>query len=111
MPVVVEDLDAIPLAGVGETALHPAEIGEAGAQSVAAHKVDRILGEKPGQILGNFWTAWRTAVFEFEIGHAFYVLPTHICPTCALHQEAQIVENGQIVDVWPIAARDRRLTV
>lgn len=48
---------------------------------------------------------------KFEIGHAFYVLPTHICPTCALHMEAQIVEGGKIVDVWPIAARDRRLTI
>ena len=38
-------------------------------------------------------------------------VPTHICPTCALHQEALIVEDGAIVDAWPIAARARRLTV
>jgi len=48
---------------------------------------------------------------KFALGSVLYGMPTHICPTCALHQEANIVENGAIVDVWPIAARDRRLTI
>jgi D-threonine aldolase len=40
-----------------------------------------------------------------------YALPTHICPTVALHKEALIAENGLIVGSWPIVARDRVLTV
>ena len=48
---------------------------------------------------------------KYAIGDVFYAIPTHICPTCALHQEALVVEGGKIVDAWPIAARDRRLTI
>ena len=45
------------------------------------------------------------------IGDVFYAIPTHICPTCALHQEAVVVRDGEVVDRWMIAARDRRLTI
>ena len=45
------------------------------------------------------------------IGDVFYAIPTHICPTCALHQEAVIVRGGEVVDRWAIAARDRRLSI
>jgi D-serine deaminase-like pyridoxal phosphate-dependent protein len=48
---------------------------------------------------------------EWAIGDVTYAWPTHICPTCALHQEALVVEDGKIVDRWPIASRDRRLTI
>lgn len=48
---------------------------------------------------------------EIAIGDVFYAIPWHICPTCALHQEALVVQNGDIVDSWPIVARDRRLTI
>jgi D-threonine aldolase len=33
----------------------------------------------------------------------------HICPTCALHRRAYVVENGRTVDEWEVAARDRVL--
>jgi D-serine deaminase-like pyridoxal phosphate-dependent protein len=48
---------------------------------------------------------------NYAVGDVLYAMPTHICPTCALHQEALVVQNGAIVDTWPIAARDRRLTI
>lgn len=44
-------------------------------------------------------------------GTPLLAIPTHICPTCALHQEALVVEDGRVVDVWPVAARDRRIGV
>ncbi len=44
-------------------------------------------------------------------GTPLLAIPTHICPTCALHQEAIVVADGQIVDHWPVAARDRRITI
>ena len=47
-----------------------------------------------------------------EIGEPAYVLPTHICPTVALHAEAYVVEeDGTCSSTWPIVSRARKLTV
>ena len=51
------------------------------------------------------------AADQFVPGDVAYALPTHICPTCAMHQKAYVVENGQVTEEWPIAGRDRMLTV
>jgi D-threonine aldolase len=48
---------------------------------------------------------------NLRVGDAVYAIPFHICPTCALHREAVVVEHGVAGDRWPIAARDRRLTI
>jgi D-serine deaminase-like pyridoxal phosphate-dependent protein len=48
---------------------------------------------------------------RFPPGTPVLALPTHICPTCALHRRASIIENGDLVDEWEIAARDRTLTI
>ena len=48
---------------------------------------------------------------QFQPGDLIYAMPTHICPTCAWHRQAYVVENGQITGAWDIAARDRVLTV
>jgi D-serine deaminase-like pyridoxal phosphate-dependent protein len=47
----------------------------------------------------------------FQPGDEVYALPTHICPTCALHKQAYVVENNQITATWDIVARDRLLTI
>ncbi len=44
-------------------------------------------------------------------GDVVYAIPTHICPTCAMHQRAYVVENGAVTGTWDIAGRDRVLTV
>jgi D-serine deaminase-like pyridoxal phosphate-dependent protein len=49
------------------------------------------------------------AADRFRPGDEVYAMPTHICPTCALHRQADVVENGQVTDQWAIAARDRVL--
>jgi D-serine deaminase-like pyridoxal phosphate-dependent protein len=49
--------------------------------------------------------------YRFSPGDPFYAMPTHICPTCAMHRQALVVENGQITERWDIVARDRILTV
>lgn len=47
-----------------------------------------------------------------EVGDILYGIPWHICPTVALHQEANVInEDHQFIDRWPIAARGRRLTL
>jgi D-serine deaminase-like pyridoxal phosphate-dependent protein len=51
------------------------------------------------------------AAERFSPGDEVYALPTHICPTCAMHKQAYVVEHGQVTETWDIVARDRMLTV
>lgn len=47
-----------------------------------------------------------------EVGDVLYGIPWHICPTVALHQEVNVVnEEHEFIERWPIAARGRRLTI
>jgi D-serine deaminase-like pyridoxal phosphate-dependent protein len=48
---------------------------------------------------------------RFNPGDELLACPTHICPTCALHKEAYVIESGRLVARWPVAGRDRRLEV
>jgi D-serine deaminase-like pyridoxal phosphate-dependent protein len=48
---------------------------------------------------------------RYPPGTPMLTVPTHICPTCALHREAIVVEDGQEVERWPVTARDRMLGV
>jgi D-serine deaminase-like pyridoxal phosphate-dependent protein len=49
------------------------------------------------------------AAERFRPGDVAYAQPAHICPTCALHKFAYVIENGAVVDRWEIVARDRIL--
>ena len=44
-------------------------------------------------------------------GETLWAIPTHICPTCALHSWVYVVTDGQVVDRWEVKARDRVLDV
>ncbi|MGL4550400.1 MAG: D-TA family PLP-dependent enzyme [Gemmataceae bacterium] len=44
-------------------------------------------------------------------GDVALAIPTHVCPTVALHRQAYVVEGGKVVGTWAITARDRMLTV
>ena len=48
---------------------------------------------------------------DFPIGSVLYALPTHVCPTVALHSEVAVIRNGHASARWRVVARDRRLTV
>jgi D-serine deaminase-like pyridoxal phosphate-dependent protein len=48
---------------------------------------------------------------KFQPGDVVFAVPTHICPTCAMHKQAYVVENGKVIGAWDIVARDRVLTV
>lgn len=47
------------------------------------------------------------AADQFCVGDVLYALPSHICPTVALHSHLQVVRQGQVIDTWPVVARDR----
>jgi D-serine deaminase-like pyridoxal phosphate-dependent protein len=51
------------------------------------------------------------AADRYGPGDAIYAVPTHICPTCAMHRQAVVVENGKVTGAWDIVARDRMLTI
>jgi len=51
------------------------------------------------------------AAERFDPGDVVYVMPTHICPTCAWHRQAFVVENGSVTETWEIVARDRVLSI
>ena len=44
-------------------------------------------------------------------GTPLLAIPTHICPTCALHSWAYVLEEGEVVDRWEVKARDRVLGI
>jgi D-serine deaminase-like pyridoxal phosphate-dependent protein len=48
---------------------------------------------------------------QFPPGAEVYAMPVHICPTCALHRFAYIIEDGKVAGQWEIAARDRVIGV
>ena len=47
---------------------------------------------------------------DYPPGPPLLAIPTHVCPTCALHRSAYVVEGGAVVDRWDVGARDRVLT-
>ncbi len=48
---------------------------------------------------------------EFQPGDVLFGIPTHVCPTSALHESATVVEAGLVVGTWEVTARKRRLTI
>jgi D-serine deaminase-like pyridoxal phosphate-dependent protein len=51
------------------------------------------------------------AAERFNPGDVAFAIPSHVCPTCAMHREAYVVEGGRVIGRWEIAARDRVITV
>jgi D-serine deaminase-like pyridoxal phosphate-dependent protein len=48
---------------------------------------------------------------RYRPGDEIFAVPTHVCPSVALHRSAYVIENGEVIGTWDIAARDRLLTV
>jgi D-threonine aldolase len=48
---------------------------------------------------------------NYQPGDELYAVPTHICPTCAMHKQAYIVEDGAVTGTWDIVGRDRVLSI
>jgi D-serine deaminase-like pyridoxal phosphate-dependent protein len=51
------------------------------------------------------------AAGQFAPGDVVYAVPTHVCPTSAMHKQALVVEDGRVTGHWDILARDRVLTI
>ncbi|WP_395738053.1 D-TA family PLP-dependent enzyme [Prosthecobacter sp.] len=48
---------------------------------------------------------------EFAVGHVFYAIPRHICPTMALHHDVWAVREGRASERWEVTARRRHITL
>ena len=48
---------------------------------------------------------------DYPPGSPLLAIPTHVCPTVALHRTAYVVEGGELIDEWRVLARDRTLSV
>jgi D-serine deaminase-like pyridoxal phosphate-dependent protein len=48
---------------------------------------------------------------RFPVGSALLAIPTHICPTSALHRRVYVISGGRLVDEWDVTARDRVIGV
>lgn len=48
---------------------------------------------------------------RFVPGDELIAIPSHICPTSALHRTAWAITDGKVVAEWDVIARDRKLTI
>ena len=48
---------------------------------------------------------------RYRPGDVEMAIPTHICPTSALHSHAWVVVGGRVRKRWEVTAHDRALTV
>jgi D-serine deaminase-like pyridoxal phosphate-dependent protein len=67
------------------------------------------LGE--AALLGHSEEHMLLSVPDLEVGRVLYAIPSHICPTVALHSEVVVAEGGRRTGTWKVIARDRRLSV
>jgi D-serine deaminase-like pyridoxal phosphate-dependent protein len=51
------------------------------------------------------------AARDFAPGDVVYAMPTHVCPTSALHRQAYVVEDRKVTGLWDIVGRDRVLSI
>ncbi len=113
------DLPFTPAAGVLTRVISRPRAGriclDVGHKAVAADPVGArvVIPEIPDAIIGNqseeHLVVDTAEADHFPPGTPFIAFPVHICPTCALHRRAYVVEKGVPVDEWEVAARDRVL--
>ncbi len=48
---------------------------------------------------------------KISVGDILYGVPYHICPTVALYDEADVIEEGELTDQWKIEARRKKITI
>jgi D-serine deaminase-like pyridoxal phosphate-dependent protein len=51
------------------------------------------------------------AAERFPVGTTLLAVPTHICPTVALHRRVYVISGGRMVGQWEVTARDRVIGV
>jgi D-serine deaminase-like pyridoxal phosphate-dependent protein len=89
---------------------------DVGHKAVAADPVGPrlTLPDLPGATLGGqseeHLVVDTPSASSLPLGTPLLAVPMHICPTCALHQWAYVIDKGRLVDEWEVKARNRVLT-
>ena len=88
---------------------------DVGSKAIAADPTPPrgMLLNYPNAIGGNqSEELWVFTVGEGDspsVGMPVYVWPRHICPTIEHYDDVVVVEDGRVVDRWPVTARGRAL--
>jgi D-threonine aldolase len=48
---------------------------------------------------------------KYTLGDVWYGVPVHICPTVALYEEVQVIENNEVNTQWKVIARNKKITI
>ncbi len=48
---------------------------------------------------------------KLKVGDVLYGIPYHICPTVALYDEVQVVEDGVVTQQWQVTGRRKKITI
>jgi D-serine deaminase-like pyridoxal phosphate-dependent protein len=48
---------------------------------------------------------------RLKIGDVLYGVPYHVCPTVALYDEVQVIDNGDVITQWNVEARKKKISV
>ena len=87
-----------------------------GHKAIAADPVgDRLkLVELPNARLGpqseEHLVVHSPEAGRFPEGTPLLAIPTHICPTVALHAWAYVIDDGEVVTTWNVS-RDRKIEI
>jgi D-serine deaminase-like pyridoxal phosphate-dependent protein len=89
-----------------------------GHKAVAAEnpidKRIRFLNLKNYALLGQSEEHGVIAVKDWntiKVGDILYGVPYHICPTVNLYDEAFIVENKEVKEIWQVLGRKRKINI
>jgi D-serine deaminase-like pyridoxal phosphate-dependent protein len=112
----IPDLDFLPAAVVvGRVISKPTgnicfDLGYKSIASEMAHprlsffnlEIDRVINHSEEHLVVS-----NDKSQDLSVGDLVYALPTHVCPTIALHEKVFVVQNQQVVDTWDVVARRR----
>ena len=90
------------------------DLGHKAVASEMPHPRVRLLGLEDAQVAMHseeHLVVETPRAAEYPVGTVVYGIPTHVCPTVALHSEVVVVRDGRAVENWPVVARARRITV
>jgi D-serine deaminase-like pyridoxal phosphate-dependent protein len=68
-----------------------------------------VPGYEPVLHNEEHFTVETPAADRYPPGAEVLAVPTHVCPTVALHRRAYVVEGGRVTGTWEVVARDRVL--
>ncbi|MBU2914471.1 D-TA family PLP-dependent enzyme [Reichenbachiella agariperforans] len=89
------------------------DLGHKAVASEMVHPRIYLLGQTPHETLmhSEEHLVLTDPECSMTIGQAVYAIPTHICPTVALHDQVYIVENNSVIGQWAVTARSRGNTL